>query len=93
MPGGQTGSELSCYACYEGYALPECARRCAWSPVGDHAADAEAVALIVAEAVFAAPIDCRLELMGNIVCCGGDDTGEKERREENGRRKRPDVSH
>ena len=63
------GSELSAYAVYEGYALPQCARRRAW---GSSGADASTVAAIVAEAIFSAPLDCRMDLINSIILCGGD---------------------
>ena len=68
------GAELSCYGTYEGWVLPECARRRAWSPTGDSKVDADVVALLVAEAIFSAPLDCRMELISNIVFCGDDYT-------------------
>ena len=64
------GHGVSCYAVYEGYVLPECARR----HDGGGKMNVDTVASIVAEAIFSAPLDCRMCLITNIVFSGDDDT-------------------
>ena len=64
------GVELSCLAVFEGYSLPECARRQAWC--AKEVPDAALVAKMIADAIFAAPIDVRADLMSNILISGTD---------------------
>ena len=66
------GTELSVVAVYEGYALHECARKRRWPAQSSPELVAELFAELLADAIFSAPIDCRADLMRNIVVSGQD---------------------
>ena len=66
------GTELSVVAVYEGYALHECARKRRWPSQSSPELVAELLAELLADAIFSAPIDCRADLMRNIVLSGQD---------------------
>eukprot|EP01043_Picozoa_sp_COSAG02_P039849 COSAG02_NODE_3177_length_7225_cov_253.074797_5_plen_629_part_00 len=63
-----TGAGVSCYGVFEGFVLPECARR----RDGDGEVNADMVATLVADAIFSAPLDCRMDLITNIIFSGDD---------------------